>query len=258
MTFDFTSLGDHTIATLPAKKRRKRTMIPTVVLWHTTNGPGTAANQFPGTVNWFTSNSNGGSTWGPSSDILIGTGGELLLFVTDTGEAFDTTHAAFSAGYGDSWRTTYAADEYAISIEVARSASQEPISQAALSRLVEVTAVLCNHYGIPVQWIDYLHQKRSLRPQQGVTGHEFTANGKKTGKIDPGLSKSEISGLLERVRTSNADAGDPKLNRQQLTIAYTMAEMNRYGHSIEWDHNEEVRGRKVHVYRMTVPSDRWY
>lgn len=171
---------------LPAQSRRPRAQQPSFIIIHTTQGKTTAEKQYQATVNWF--RMAGGRPpsdgWGPSCDILIGSKGEEAFFTLND-QDFHKTRANWSAGYGASL-TTFGADEYGISIEVAQTDKGERPTDAALKALVGRCAYLCITFGIEPKRITLLTQLRHNPIPSGLVGHEDTANGRKTGKVDPG------------------------------------------------------------------------
>ena len=174
---------------LPKQSRRKREYDPRFIIIHTTRGAPAAgeyraSNQYSGTINWMKQGGNNqpNANWGPSCDILIGSKGEECFF-TLNGEDFHRTRANWSAGYGSG--LTYGADEHGISIEVAQTWLNEPVTKAALETLVKRCAYLCITYDIKPKRIRYLSQEPGDVPN-GLVGHEDTANGKLYGKTDPG------------------------------------------------------------------------
>lgn len=168
---------------LPAKKIGKRPGIPLYGIIHATRGAANG-NQFLGTINWFTSANNGGADWGPSADMVIGGvgphDGEVALF-TDLSR---DEHPRWSAGRGAAG--TFPADEYGFSVEVAQSAALEDYTDLQVQRVAEVMAACNRRWGIPLRRIDHLEQIPGKAIPRGWVGHEDTANGRFTGKSDPG------------------------------------------------------------------------
>lgn len=171
---------------LPAKKIGLRTGIPLYGIMHATRGAKNG-NQFLGTINWFTSANNGGEGWGPSADMVIGGigphDGEVALF-TDLGRGQYGEHPRWSAGRGSAG--TFPADEHGFSVEVAQSAALEDYTDAQVARVAEVMAACNRRWGIPLRRIDHLEQIPGKAIPRGWVGHEDTANGRFTGKSDPG------------------------------------------------------------------------
>ena len=167
---------------LPAAKVVKRAGPPKYAIWHATRGPA-GSNQFLGTINWFTSSANVHPElqYGPSADLLIGTDGRIVQF-TD----YATERSNWSAGYGDSPALTYGADEWGVSIEVAQSAALEAFTADQVEAIAQVMAELNRAFSIPLTWLSYLDQLRAKPVPMGHVGHEDTANGRRTGKTDPG------------------------------------------------------------------------
>ena len=176
------SLPNVTRYRLPAAKVARRAAPPKYAIWHATRGP-KGSNQFLGTINWFTSASNVHPTlqFGPSSDLLIGADGKIAQF-TD----YAVERANWSAGYGESAALTYGADEWGVSIEVAQSDALEAYTSAQVEAIAQVMAELNRAFSIPLTRLSYLDQLRAKPVPSGHVGHESTANGRRTGKSDPG------------------------------------------------------------------------
>lgn len=188
-------------------RRRARTDPPSYIIIHSTRGPA-SGNQFWGTINWFQSKQSEQGTWGPAADMVIGKDGTIALFTDEDDRDFRETRANWSAGYGTSTHTTFGADEYGVSIELAQSASLEDFTPETLETLAHVLAALHKMYKIPLERIGHLTQLRTTM-QRGVVGHEDTENGRKTGKSDPG-SKFPWDAVLLRAKVLSGEVTQNK------------------------------------------------
>ncbi|MGE0228846.1 MAG: N-acetylmuramoyl-L-alanine amidase [Dehalococcoidia bacterium] len=172
----------------PAWTRRPRTVVPPLILIHATRGDTTMARQFQATVNWFTNPPKYGDArngfWSPTSDVLIGAGGEVVEFFTDAGD-WRTSHSTWSAGYG-AGGFEWSVDEVALAIELAQPAKQEPYTRECIDALVDYLRPVVRELGIPLERVRWWDQDGNQAPPRGFIGHEDTDNGRKTGKSDPG------------------------------------------------------------------------
>jgi len=162
--------------------RAPRKETPTIIIIHATRGSNKPSLQYLATKNWVRSTSNnpeGDFSWGSSCDFIIGNEpGEIC----QVGSLVD--RANWSAGFGNSYVTTWGADTKSISIEVAQSADLEDYDPDAIENLLVLCTELVLFYNIQVRRITYLSQTGA--PPGGFVGHEDTANGRKTRKSDPG------------------------------------------------------------------------
>lgn len=166
---------------VPWYTHKPRTMPPRLILIHATRGNTTPERQYMATINHFSSVPDSGG-WASTADYVVGAQGEAAQFRDVT-----LNHGSWSAGYGAGGPATeYGVDEAAIAIEVAQSAMLEPYRNAAIETLAQLVAPLVERYGIPLHRIGYWSQRRSEPIPTGFIGHEDTANGKRTGKSDPG------------------------------------------------------------------------
>lgn len=204
---------------LPAKSRRIRTQKPRYIILHTTQGITTIDKQYSATVNWFR---NGGAqgeqgTWGPSCDIVIGHDGREAWF-TLNGEDYHTTRANYSAGYGASSATTYAADEFGIAIELAQTSNGETPTQATLDAAVKRCAELCKEFGISPTRIEYLSQSRTEAIPSGIVGHEDTENGRRLGKWDPNKKTFPWGWFIAKVQAELAGPIPAPVTAEQIRL----------------------------------------
>lgn len=167
--------------TLTPKSWLKRTRVhtPSYLIIHATRGNNTPAVQYQATKNWMTTsvNQQANFSWGSSCDWIIGNEpGEICKV------GRDDQHSSWGAGFGGIG--TWGADQHGISIEVAQSASLEEYDVDAIENLLNLCVYLCRQYDIPP--VRILHLVQLGVPPRGFVGHEDTANGRKTGKSDPG------------------------------------------------------------------------
>jgi N-acetyl-anhydromuramyl-L-alanine amidase AmpD len=184
------------------------------VVIHATRGP-EGTDQYNGTINWFKASQYVG--WGPSADILIGRFGQITLFADQQGRTWETTRANWSAGYGASAWNTYGADEAGVSIEICQSAAQEDYTVAQINAVADVLAYLHEHKGVALERIPYLDQAVGIVPPSGIVGHEDTANGRKTGKSDPG-PKFPYEKVLALAREKTARLSRPMVEEDLAKI----------------------------------------
>lgn len=212
---------------LPSRSRRDREHEPRYIIIHATRGPAASSGhparlQYEATKNWF---KQGGvispaADWGPSADILIGHDGRECFFTDLRDRDFHATRANWSAGFGGSSHITYGADEYGISIEVAQSADLESFTDEALDTLIGRCAYLCLKFNIDPVRIPYLSQVRAHPVPSGLVGHEDTANGRKTGKSDPGERFPWawfIQALRAEIARRSGTEAAPQLDIQAVT-----------------------------------------
>lgn len=159
--------------------KRPRNEEPTHIIIHATRGATTPNLQYLATKNWARSvyNQQQNHAWGASFDFIVGNEPGEICQVGPL-----TKHASWSAGFGDSG--TWGADTKSIAIEVAQSDKLENFDPDAIENLIRLCVELVLFYNIPVRRISYLSQV-GYSPG-GFVGHEDTANGRKTGKSDPG------------------------------------------------------------------------
>ena len=191
---DFNTITERQI---PHWLRRPRTQHPRVIILHGTRGPTTLAAQYGATVNWFTNSGNGrsGLGWGSQADAVVGTRSGEITFFGD----YRTSRPNWSAGFGGNSATTWGADEWALSLELAHRALGDPFHD----EVIENALVVCRHwmqeFGIPATHIAW-DQLRSEDVPHGLIGHDETANGHRLGKSDPGHS-FPWNNFLRRLRT---------------------------------------------------------
>ena len=166
-------------ATVPRKVK------PTMWLIHATRGPVVQEAQGVATIDWFTRSAptNGGE-WAPTADVLIDHRGNVYEFRDIPNE-----RGNYSAGYGDvgpfyGW----AADEKAISVELAQSDQLEPFTDATIEALIAYVRQRTKDWAldIPALRLPYWTQLLGAQVPRGWIGHEETANGRLYGKTDPG------------------------------------------------------------------------
>lgn len=134
----------------------------------------------PGTEQWGMNPNNGSRAqgWGTYWDALIYRDGTQVIS-TD----WDREFASWTAGYGDSG--TWAAGHYYIMIEVSQSRIDQPYSAESVDSLAQLVAEASRRYSFPIERIPYLAQV-GMPPPRGIATHEGSANGRKSGKTDPG------------------------------------------------------------------------
>lgn len=174
---------------VPAHTRRARPVADAIdlIIIHATRGDAPATAQFGATVNWFFASPDFGG-WGPTADALAGARGEKAVF-TRLGNAgeYRTRHGSFSAGYGAHGSAReFSADERGYAIEIAQSAALEDYTDAAIAAAADLARPIVLAHNIPLVRITYWSQLRDERVPRGFIGHDDTANGRKTGKSDPG------------------------------------------------------------------------
>jgi len=189
---------------------KKRPGKPMYAIWHATRGP-ESGDQYLGTINWFVSETNVVNGSGPCADMLVGGkrpfDGKITVF-TD----YATERANWSAGYGASHVDTYGADEWGISIEVAQSAALEAYTPAQVEAIAQIMVALKAEFGIPFRRISYLDQRRDRAIPMGHVGHEDTANGRKTGKSDPGPKFPWVQAIVRAWEI----AAEPAMSRPMI------------------------------------------
>ena len=152
------------------------------VMIHATRGGSTVPDydDLAGTENWAESSANGSAAqgWGSYWDELIGRATGERVISTD----WDTEYATWCAGYGDVG--TWAAGIYYIQIELAQSRSNQPYTVAQIDSAAQSVAEKSKRYNFPLVRIPYLAQVGT--PPRGICTHEDSANGRRTGKSDPG------------------------------------------------------------------------
>lgn len=169
----------------PQHTRRLRSQgKPKLWIIHATRGHTTLELQDQATLNWFQyAPDNGG--WGSTADVLISADDDLIHEFGD----IMREHSAWSAGYGSQGsRTEYGADEWGISIELAQTHKAEPFTEHVINKLVWYIRKRSVDFGldIPAVHLTSWSQRRSDPVPTGFIGHDETANGRKTGKSDPG------------------------------------------------------------------------
>lgn len=209
--------------TVPSYCRRPRQHPVSLILVHSTRGPTTMALQYSATVGWFKRGSGGsaGVGWGANSDALIGAGGEVAEF----GD-WRTTRANWSAGFGGSGPPTeHGADEHALSIELAQPTNADAYTEACIAAFIAYVRPIMAEFGIPAVRIPFWAQLTSAVVPRGLIGHQDTANGKRTGKSDPGDVFPWASVLLELAAPAPARGLDmtvvgTRVERESKYIGY--------------------------------------
>ena len=178
------------------------------VMIHCTRGGSTDPNydDLVGTENWAQSSANGSAAqgWGSYWDEVIGRRTGERVISTD----WDNEYASWCAGYGGAG--TWAAGIYYIQIEVCQSRIDQPFTDVQIESAAESVGMKARRYGFPIQRIPYLAQTGT--PPKGICTHEDSANGRKTGKSDPG-PLFPWAHFLERARhyAGEVDEVDPRL-----------------------------------------------
>jgi len=142
------------------------------------------ATEYTATKNWFQSpNNNAGGTWGGCASKIIGPNGELCIVLDDN----QIPH--YSAGYGGLGPPTeFLVDDYAISYEFAQPNNGVAFTDAQYARGAIEIAKDCRNHGIPPVMLDLRPSALGQRypVPTGITRHDWTANGVKLVKTDPG------------------------------------------------------------------------
>lgn len=167
---------------------------PSLFIIHATRGHTSLDLQDQATVRWFTAGpQNGGAPdyggWSPTADALVSADEDRCWVFEPLMADLRRFHSAFSAGYGSLGSAfEWAADERAISIEVAQSDQEEPFSDATLRRLCSLIFKIETSLGfrVPRQHVPYWNQRRDQPVPRGFIGHDELENGRKGGKTDPG------------------------------------------------------------------------
>lgn len=159
-------------------KYRRRTRPISVILIHSTRGGDasyTSGQEYRATINWFISPNNRqggpdvGETWAAMASRIIGDQGAMCEVVPDD------IYPAYSAGH---------ADPIAKSYEFAQPTYNSRYDKADLERGAMEVAVDCKQYGIQPRLIPFLSGDNHEGP--GIAFHDWSANGRKYGKSDPG------------------------------------------------------------------------
>ena len=153
------------------------------VMIHATRGGTSDGDDGPGTENWWSNPSNvqyedGVASWGSYADLLIWESG-VRIVCTDINSQYATWTAGYGAGAG-----TWAAGIYYIQIETAQGRTEDPYTYEEIDSLAQKVAEYSNRYNFPITRIPYLEQVGE--PPRGICTHEDSANGRASGKTDPG------------------------------------------------------------------------
>ncbi len=147
------------------------------IIWHATRSgiPGrTAAQEYASALNWFRSPNNvvrtaAGDPWyGAMAHYVVG-GGRLCRALPEE------LLPRFSAG---------AHDFHAISVEVAQATNATPYDPRDIALCRELAAELSERHGFPLGRVPFVDGNNRGWP--GEVGHEDTAQGRASGKSDPG------------------------------------------------------------------------
>lgn len=204
----------------PSYTTRPRIERPRLFLIHATRGHTSLNLQDDATLNWFRNAPDRGG-WGSTADVLISADDDIIW------EFGDIMHerSAWSAGYGSlGSRYEWGADEWAVSIELAQTASQEPFSEHVLDKLVWYVRQRSRDFGLDIPAVHVAHwtQRRSDPVPAGWIGHDETANGRKSGKSDPG-EQFPWDDVLARVRRGMVSGSTRKWSvRDVVMMAYDL------------------------------------
>lgn len=206
-------------ATVPRKVK------PTMWLIHATRGPVVQEAQGVATIDWFTRSApTNGGLWAPTADVLIDHAGNVYEFRDIPNE-----RGNYSAGYGDvgpfyGW----AADEKAISVELAQSDQLEPFTAATIEALITYVRQRTKDWNldIPAKRLYYWDQLFSTQVPRGWIGHEDTANGQRLGKTDPG-DKFPWEYVLAKVAAPEVDTVDMSAPVYTVTKAVKTAVLGK-------------------------------
>lgn len=170
----------------PAHTRRLRSRgKPRLWLIHATRGHTTLELQDDATLNHFTYAEDKGG-WGSTADVLISADDD---FIYEFGDIM-REHSSWSAGYGAlGSRYEYGADEWTISIELAQTHKAEPFTAHVIDKLVWYVQKRSKDFDLDIPAVHITEwSQRTISPvPTGFIGHDETANGRKTGKSDPGV-----------------------------------------------------------------------
>ncbi len=200
----------------PSYTRRLRSRgKPRLFIIHATRGHTTLQLQDDATLNWFQYAPDRGG-WGSTADVLISADDD---FIYEFGDIM-REHSAWSAGYGALGpRYEYGADEWAISIELAQTDAQEPFTQHVIDKLIWYVRKRAADFDldIPAVHLTSWSQRTSADVPTGFIGHDETANGRKTGKSDPGY-RFPWAEVMRRVAEKEAPK-EQEMWRPPLSIA---------------------------------------
>lgn len=191
----------------PSYARRLRTETPRLWLIHATRGHVDLELQDDATLNWFVYAPDQGG-WASTADVLISADDDNIYEFGD----IMREHSSWSAGYGAlGSRYEHGADEFAISIELAQTHEQEPFTDHVIDKLVWYIRQRSKDFGlaIPAEHITYWSQRTHVDVPTGFIGHDETANGRKTGKSDPGY-QFPWDEVLRRVSAPEKAPPQPK------------------------------------------------
>lgn len=171
---------------VPDYARRKREQPIALVIIHATRGDAPMDAQYGATVNWFKQAPDQGG-WTSAADVVIGARGEVAECYSKRDGDWRVSHAAFSAGFGQrGYPQQWAADEVALSVEIAQPARVEPFTEESIRAAADFLRPILAEYRIPLVHIEGWDQARVSAPPRGFIGHDETDNGRKYGKSDPG------------------------------------------------------------------------
>lgn len=159
------------------KPYRRRSEVIAGVMLHSTRSTVEAGDDGPRTERWWNNPNNNQGGWGSYADGLLYEDGTQVV-CTDP----DNEHASWTAGYGDAG--TWAAGIHYFQIEIAQGTTDEPFKPAQIDSLAQWVAELAKRYNFPIVRIPFLSQQGI--PPRGICTHEDSANGRKSGKSDPG------------------------------------------------------------------------
>lgn len=147
------------------------------IIWHATRSGiagRTAAQEYASTLNWFRSPNNivrtaAGEPWyGALTHYVIGGGRVCRALPEDL-------VPRYSAG---------AHDSRAISVEVGQATADTPYDPRDIALCRELAAELSDRHGFPLGRVPFVDSNNRGWP--GEVGHEDTAQGRASGKSDPG------------------------------------------------------------------------
>lgn len=202
------------------------------IIWHATRSgiPGrTAAQEYASTLNWFRTPNNvvrtaAGDPWyGAMAHYVIGGGRVCRALPEDL-----VPH--YSAG---------AHDFHAISIEVAQATRDTPYERDDMALCRELAAELSDTYGFPLARLPFIDAHNRGWP--GEVGHEDTAQGRASGKSDPGplfwaayLEEDAMNREFEEALLLRLFAGTerPEVEDRAARLAYARMKLAEGGQSL--------------------------
>ncbi len=204
--------------------RKQRTGDIKYIIIHSTRGPTTNELQYRATINWFSNPTNKSGRapfyWGSSADYVVGHTG----LVAKANVNLRTSRANWSAGWGGEI-SAYPADRYGISIELAQATVNTPFTARQMAALIDLCRKLGVQFTIPPRRIRTLTQNEPTIPR-GYVGHEDTANGKKTGKTDPG-PRFPWDWFIEEVASTGTTPPDSSHLESHLTLESRLATLEQ-------------------------------